>query len=381
LKLRPKPARPDDALRHSKTSFVVMLLDNHHAPDARVAFEIALLATAGIPARVVAWDRRATIDAGGSVASDDLVRIVEPAPRGGGRRTLVALTRFSRKVWRHRLALFAGADLVIVHDIYLLPLGWVLAHSLRIPFIYDAHEQFDRAEALRYPSWFLRLASSIEAYLARSARAVLVPGQSRLARWDGVLDRSPVVVPNFRERRQAALSDRAPSWDLLYVGTISSVRRPDLLIALGAHRSDLRLAMAGDGHDAAAIEQATTRVSNVAYLGWREDVDQLFARTRCVYYGLDPSSPYSDLACPNTLYQALRHRKPLIFFCGGEPARLAEEFRIGIRCEPTVAALADAVDEALRRTDWQFDQAWQAVWSRADPEEFVRAVRVACACR
>jgi hypothetical protein len=95
-------------------------------------------------------------------------------------------------------------------------------------------------------------------------------------------------------------------------------------------------------------------------------VDALFARARSIYYGLDPSHPYSDVACPNTLYQALRHRKPLVFFCGGEPAALASEFRIGIRCAPTAKDLAIAVETALAERSWEFDAAWHAVWRRAD---------------
>jgi hypothetical protein len=100
----------------------------------------------------------------------------------------------------------------------------------------------------------------------------------------------------------------------------------------------------------------------------------LLARTRSIYYGLDPAHPYSDVACPNTLYQALRHRKPLIFFCGGEPADLAGKFRIGTRTLPSVAALASAVEAALTTSAWQFDEAWREVWQRADLSDYVETV-------
>jgi hypothetical protein len=350
-----------------------MLLDNHHGPDARVAFEIGLLADAGISTRVVAWDRR-TPPAGDAVSGDYLTRIPVQAPSGGGWRTLVALARFGRRVWRARDALFDGSALLCVHDIYLLPLGWALARDLRLPFVYDAHEDFQRAEAGRYSAPVLRLAASFEGRLARSAAAVVVPGASRIPRWRGVLADTPIVVPNFVEREQAPPSGEPPKWDLLYAGTISENRRADLLVELARKRPDLRIAVAGGGRGAEAVEQAAARIPNLEFLGWRADVDDLFDRTRAIYYGLDPSHPYSDVACPNTLYQALRHRKPLIFFCGGEPAEVASRFQIGIRCDAEVGALAAAVDDALTRPSWQFDSAWQDVWRRADVSAFVGTI-------
>jgi glycosyltransferase involved in cell wall biosynthesis len=355
-------------------TIVSMLLDNHYGPDARVAFEVRLLAEAGISTRIVAWDRRTRPVADEGATNDALTRLSVPAPSGGGWRTLIALLRFRRKAWRARRALFGGSAILWVHDIYLLPLGWALARNLRLPFVYDAHEDFQRAEERRYPKAVLRLAALGEGRLARAAVAVVVPGASRTPRWRGVLAREPIVLPNFVEREQAPPSQGPSEWDLLYAGTISPARRPDLLVELARHRPDLRIAVAGSGRGAAAVEQAATRIPNLEFLGWRAEVDELFDRTRSIYYGLDPSHPYSDVACPNTLYQALRHRKPLIFFCGGEPADVASRFQIGIRCSPEVTALAEAVDEALARTSWQFDSAWQEVWSRADVSAFVEAI-------
>ncbi len=284
-------ARPPDLAggAHDQRISVSMLLDNHYGPDARVAFEIGLLRDAGISAKIVAWDRRANPAQTSGGLNDDLVRFAVPAPSGGGWHTLLALARFGARVWRNRRALFEGTSLLMVHDIYLLPLGWALARDLDLPLIYDA-------------------------------------------------------------------------------------RRLDLLVELARRRPDIEIAIAGDGHGAAVIEQASADLPNLTYLGWQEHVDGLFELTRSVYYGLDPSHSYSEVACPNTLYQALRHRKPLVFFCGGEPAEVASEFTIGIRCAPSVTALVQAVDEVLASSDWQFDTAWRALWDRADLSEFAEAI-------
>jgi hypothetical protein len=150
-----------------------------------------------------------------------------------------------------------------------------------------------------------------------------------------------------------------------------------LLIELARRRPDLRVAIAGRGRAEGEVERATAELSNLTFLGWRPKMDELFARTRSIYYGLDPSHPYSEVACPNTLYEALWHRKPLIFFCAGEVAELASQFHIGIRCEPNVDALSKAVDLATDEDGWEFDQAWRAVCERSPTDEFVGAVLVA----
>jgi glycosyltransferase involved in cell wall biosynthesis len=355
---------------------VVMLLDNHYGPDPRVAFELDLLREEGISAAIIAWDRRS---AGGGVDPSvaKVVRIPVPAPSGGGRRSLVAACRFGARVWRDRRRLLDDARVLIVHDVYLLPLGWTLARHLRKPFIYDAHEEYARMEAGRYPRWILRLVTAIESRLARRAVSVVVPGASRVPRWFGVLSKPPIVLPNLVRRDRPVPRPTPARWDLLYVGTVGESRRPDILIELARSRPELRIAIAGRGRSVEYVAQAAEALPNLDYLGWRDDPDDLLAATKSVYYGLDPDHPYSDAACPNTLYQALIHRKPLIFFCGGEPEGLAREFRIGIRCEPSVRAVSAAVDRLDGMTGWQFDEAWEAVWDRAAIDGFVDTVKTA----
>jgi glycosyltransferase involved in cell wall biosynthesis len=361
-----------------KRQQVVMLLDNHYGPDPRVALETELLAEAGISTRIVAWDRREESGAStGLVSPPEVVRVSVPAPSRGGWRSLVAMMRFGRRVWRGRTGFFEGASLLIVHDIYLLPVGWLIARRLRLPFIYDAHEEYGLMEATRYPQWFLRCVTTLESRFARSAVVVVVPGTSRTARWDGVIDRPPVVLPNFVRRNRGVATGSPTEWDLLCAGKINDVRRLDLLVEVARLRPDIRIAIAGSGPRADYVARAASELSNLTYLGWHTDADGLFARTRAVYYGLDPDHPYSAVACPNTMYEALRHGKPLIFFCGGEPAQLSEEFTIGIRSAPSAAALSAALDRISEISDWDFDAAWQAVWERAETQNFISAIEAA----
>jgi glycosyltransferase involved in cell wall biosynthesis len=355
---------------------VVMLLDNHYGPDPRVAFELDLLREAGITASIVAWDRRSA-DAALEPSPANVVRVVVPAPSGGGRRSLVAAFRFGTQIWREHRRRLDLAGLLIVHDVYLLPLGWLLAWRLRKPFIYDAHEEYGRMEAGRYPRWILSLVTAIESRLARRAISVVVPGASRVPRWLGVHPKPPIVLPNLVKRDRPVRGRTSAMWDLLYVGTVGESRRMDILVELARARPDLRIAIAGRGRSVEYVAQAGESLPNLDFLGWRDDPDELLAAAKAVYYGLDPSHPYSEAACPNTLYQALIHRKPLIFFCGGEPEELAREFRIGIRCEPSVRGVSAAVDRLEVTTGWQFDEAWAAVWDRAATDAFVDSVKTA----
>jgi hypothetical protein len=355
-----------------------MLLDNYFGPDPRVAFESRLLEDARISTRIIAWDRRPQSEVNdGPSPPPQVVRVAVPTRSGGGWRAVLGLARFGARVWRRREQLLGGASLIMVHDIYLLPLGWALARRVRLPFVYDAHEEYARMEATRYPSWLLRLIATVESRLASKAAAVVVPGASRRQRWDGVVEPAPIVLPNLVRREPPSFEADPPKWDLLYAGTIAGVRRLDLLVDLARRRPDLRIAIAGRGRGVNDLVSWKAEVPNLTYLGWRSDTDALFTRTRAIYYGLDPNHPYSDVACPNTLYEALRHHKPLIFFCAGEMAQLSAEFKIGIRCRPSVESLSAAVDRVLAGSGWEFEAAWRAVWERAETHRFVDAIEAA----
>ena len=81
-----------------------------------------------------------------------------------------------------------------------------------------------------------------------------------------------------------------------------------------------------------------------------------------IVYGEDPSTPYSALACPSTLYQAIRLATPARVLLRRRARRhAAERFRIGVRCVPDVEALSAAVDRARDGVEWEFDAAWEAL--------------------
>jgi glycosyltransferase involved in cell wall biosynthesis len=158
----------------------------------------------------------------------------------------------------------------------------------------------------------------------------------------------------------------AHRWDVATAGLMAEQRRPDLFLELARRRADLRFVIAGGGRLQDRIRAEAEELGNVDFLGWVQDVDEVLAASSVIVYGEDPVTPYSPLACPNTLYQAMQLRRPLVFFCGGEPAAAAARFRIGIRCAPDVEALSAAVDAAREGRGWEFEAAWEALGAGAE---------------
>ena len=357
-----------------------MLLDNHHGPDPRIQMEAALLNEAGAHVRIVAWDRRSdpaadtsSPPAGGDGALE-LVRVHVPAPSQGGRRTFAAMGRYYRRVWAQRRRLVADADVLIVHDFYLLLLGFCLSYALRLPLVYDAHEDYAAMESRRYPRRWLDLVTRLENLLARRARAIVVPGRSRVGRWRAAGFPDPVVLRNIglsRVRGEA----REPRWDIAYCGTLADVRRLDVLVDAARARPELRVVIAGRGRGTDLVQQAAAELPNVDYAGWRSDSDELALSAKALFYGLDPEHPYSLQACPNTLYDALRLRRPLLYFCGGEVAEIAAAHRIGVRCDPDPDSLLNALDGAMAPGQaWGYDEAWEEATRPEATRDYVRTI-------
>jgi len=200
--------------------------------------------------------------------------------------------------------------------------------------------------------------TAVETLLARRAALVVVPGRTRVRRWEAAGIR-PIVLPNMG-RRVARLGGSDPEWDLAYCGGLAEVRRLDLLVALARTRPDLRIAVAGNGRGADVVEREAAALPNLEFHGEITAPDEFLARARTIYYGLDPAHPYAPKSCPNTIYQAVRVGRPVVYFGGGEIEHFLDEFRVGLRVEPEPAALADAVDRVRGGEDgWDFDAAWR----------------------
>lgn len=353
---------------------VVILLDNHHGPDRRVVWLSSILREAGFATRVVAWDRRQEpreLDPEPVAHGTEVIRIPVPLPWGSGGRTVLAAARFSRRVLGRRAELAGDAHAVIASDVMLLPLGRLLAWRFELPLLYDAREDWSVMEAERRSRATRAVVARLETALARHAAAVIIPGEVRAARWRSA-GIEPVVLRNVGVSQRRA--EVEPRWDVAMAGLISEQRRPDLFLEVARRRPDLGFVITGAGRLESWLRARARDLDNVDFLGWVPEVDDVLAASKVVVYGQDAGTAYSAVACPNTVYQAVQVRRPLVFSCGGEVDGVARRFRIGVRCEVSPESLEAAIDEARLGTGWEFDQAWQ--WLRAGAEEaFVARLR------
>ena len=203
-----------------------------------------------------------------------------------------------------------------------------------------------------------------ETLLARRSAGVIVPGVSRAARWRRV-GVDPVVLRNVGRTRPRPVAARR--WDVASVGLQAHERRPDLLVELARRRPDLRVAIGGAGRIEHEIRAAAQEIPQPRRPRLRRGRRRRARRRRSDRLRRGSGTPYSPIACPNTLYQAVRQQRPLVFYCGGELEEAARRFRIGIRCAADPEALSAAVDAALARSDWEFDAAW--TWLRDGAED------------
>lgn len=360
---------------------VVMLLDNHYGPDRRVENEMSVLTEGGIAVRIAAWERRQggnseTVEISSKAT---LVRIAEPNPPRGGMKSIVRLLSWCSKVWMKRKELLRDARTLVVHDVYLLPLGYLLSTVARVPLVYDAHEDFRALEEGRYPEWLIRSVLRMESSICRRAYGVVVPGYNRIERWKKV-GISPVVFPNIGDLASGDKPDNRESrYSVAYCGSLDPNRRIDLLIDWARINPDHSVAIAGEGRNRDAILRMASDLPNVEIFPWVSDPQGFLSQAKVVYYGLDSKSPYSNFACPNTLYISASIRRPLVFFCGGEPLALSRRFNIGVQALPQLDSLDEAIHKALATNNWEFDACIRSLRELGSGADYLRLISGAVA--
>ncbi|WP_458206995.1 glycosyltransferase [Haladaptatus sp. NG-SE-30] len=101
---------------------------------------------------------------------------------------------------------------------------------------------------------------------------------------------------------------------------------------------DERLLVVGDGEEREKIEQKAKRHDNIEVLGYVENVEDIVARATAVVYA--PNNEDFGLVGA----EALSAGKPLIGVNEGYTRHQVVEGKTGLRFEPTIASLRDAID-------------------------------------
>ena len=180
----------------SPSKVVLMVILDSYEHDPRLEKEIASLVRAGCGVYVLGWNRFGTApseeERGGAIIRRAEVR----SPRGSRWRTLLRLPRLYAWLWRQARAI--DYDVIICHEIYSWPLGWLLKLVKRRKTIFDAHEPYAEQIVGILPGTglFLGLLLRLEALLARRADALVTVSPRMVARYRGMGIRRVVYVPN-----------------------------------------------------------------------------------------------------------------------------------------------------------------------------------------
>ncbi len=338
---------------------ILMLLTNAYRPDPRVRKEARALLERGYRVTILAWDRLGELAA---EDSDQGVRILRvqglPGGYGSGLRQLVRLPRF----WRRALQLAAGLQpqAVHCHDLDTLPAGWRLKRRLKIPLVYDAHEDYPALMSLYLPRpltsglrWLEnRLVGAADATLTAST---LVADQFRrrgvqpLAVIPNVPELGPfeALTPEQIAAARESLGLAPERLVVAYIGGFSRNRELLPLIAAGRQLPEVDFLLWGDGHQRQAVEGAIAGSPNLRYLGWLppEQVPLMTGLADVIYYCLKTDYPGAVYNAPNTLANSMAAGRPILANRVGDLGRIVEATGCGVLLE---AVTPDSIRAALQ---------------------------------
>jgi glycosyltransferase involved in cell wall biosynthesis len=134
---------------------------------------------------------------------------------------------------------------------------------------------------------------------------------------------------------------------VVYIGRLTRIKRPDRLLAVARRIHDARPAavvlVAGDGDLAdRARADAAPLGGAVRFLGWRDDLETLYAAADVVLLTSD------NEGTPVSLIEAAHAGRPAVATDVGSTRYVVDDGRSGVLCPPDAAALAGAVLDLLR---------------------------------
>lgn len=358
---------------------VGMILDKEYPPDVRVRREARALLEAGHEVILLARNREGA-PRRETVGGIDVRRLPDLRPLGARAARLLTIPQPANPFYAAaiaRLVMQEGVDVLHVHDLPLVVTAAALARPLRIPVIFDLHEDYPAmvADRVRHPAarlvfQRLRALHHLErAALAAADHCLVVVGEQRerLVRL-GVPEDRITVVPNVIDLDELA----APPPEavrptegpvvFLYTGLFGSARGLDLVIDALARLPrdlDVRLCLVGDGAERPALEAQAQRLGvadRIEWMGWQPQprIPEFMATA---HVGLVPHrpTPHVQTTMPNKIFEFLAFELPVITSDAGPLARVVDEARCGISVDVSdPQALADAMrrlaeDGELRR--------------------------------
>jgi glycosyltransferase involved in cell wall biosynthesis len=349
----------------------IAVLSLHPLFDTRVANHLKTLIDAGFRVTYVNWSRPTPFPTMGGLERVELVQHDADPAFGHNIARYMGMLR-----WFRRRTLELGAQLVHIHDLFLLPLAPLLRESPGRRFVFDVHEQYDRfVGRVRH---FARLTYPICMPFVDGVVGTCeanVPTTSKPS----------VVVPNYQELSAFRAMNTDGPRRVIYFGSLSSEDREvgvllDVAESCLASIADVQFEYGGRlrGGDAAAHERRMQRMAErfggrFKYYG-QMTRDQVVSRTGGATAGLifvRPDSPNRDGGSWNKIYEYLcagaaicategfdisddvrREGAGLVFATGTHAARIADELKALLNDPPRLAAMQAASARLGRRFSW-----------------------------
>jgi glycosyltransferase involved in cell wall biosynthesis len=234
-------------------------------------------------------------------------------------------------------------------------LGRVAATALRVPVV--VHTFHGHLLHGYFGPWRTRAVVATERMAARLSTVLVAVGpqvrDDLLAVGIGRPQQYAVVPPGIslgplpdRSEARAELGIDLDADVVLYVGRLTRIKRPDRLLEVARRLRDVRpsavVVVAGDGELAASARAEAESLSDaVRFLGWRDDLETLYAAADIVLLTSD------NEGTPVSLIEAAHAGRPVVATDVGSTCHVVDDGHTGLLCPADAGALADAVLDLL----------------------------------
>ncbi len=216
-----------------------------------------------------------------------------------------------------------------------------------------------------FAGWKVRLVIAIEKFLATKTDVLIAVGNQvkddLLAAGIGRKDQYQVFFPGLPAPAeidlQVARRELGLDPDGIYctfVGRLTQIKRPDRLLdvaaASAARGLNLHFLVAGEGELFESSKARAERESlPITFLGWRSDIDQLFAASDMAILTSD------NEGIPLTLIQAAFAGIPIVATKVGSIADIVVDGETGFLTAPQAGAMASALSALVTDEDLRFE--------------------------
>jgi glycosyltransferase involved in cell wall biosynthesis len=204
-----------------------------------------------------------------------------------------------------------------------------------------------------FSGWKTRLVIAIEKALAARTHYLIAIGtvvkNDLLAAGIGKAEQYRVFFPGLPKPHVAGKSELRKELELdpatiycTFVGRLTQIKRPDRLLDIAALVAKANLPVhflvAGEGElFESSRARATAENLPITFLGWRKDIDQLFAASDIAILTSD------NEGIPLTLIQAAQAALPIVAPAVGSISDIVEDAKTGFLTKPEPAAMAAKV--------------------------------------